>query len=665
MRIHSVRIQNFRCFKDQTIVFDNYTCFVGANGAGKSTVFNALNIFFRQYKDSKTDLSKLCKDDYHHKNTEEDIRITVTFADLSPKAQEDLAAYHRQDQLIITAVATYDSQNEKAEVKQYGSRLGMQIFRRFFDVDKQGGSVAELKAVYSELRKQFSELPAPGTKAAMTEALQTYESERPEECTLIESEDQFYGATKGQNRLSPHIQWVFVPALKDVTEECEESKTSALGIILSRTVRSKVNFSEKVSQMLAETKRVYSTILAENQEVLNELSISLEERLASWAHPNISAEVLWSENGDKSIRIEEPTALIKVGERGFEGSLSRFGHGMQRSYLFALLQELTITQNETGPTLIMCIEEPELYQHPPQARYLAETLLDLSQKGTQILLCTHCPFFIPGDGFQHIRIARENGNPSHTTIMNLSYEVLAAKLEEIGEKPLREEGLVAKLYPSISPITSEMFFCKILILVEGYEDVAYLKAYLHLTGKLKDFRRYGCHIVPVMGKSEIIKPLAVAGLLGIPTYVVCDGDTNKIKEGEVVKHKKDNRSILNLQGHEGIFEWPELTFSDENITMWKANLGDEIVGDFDNEIYTQAKDHASAFYGMAPGLEKNPLAIVKILEYCWNKGQQSVKLIALIESIIAFAQSHTVVMIRQPKSAECVVEEATILQEAV
>ena len=54
MKIESVRIENFRSFKDETILLDDYACFVGPNGAGKSTVINALNVFFRQHKDTKT-----------------------------------------------------------------------------------------------------------------------------------------------------------------------------------------------------------------------------------------------------------------------------------------------------------------------------------------------------------------------------------------------------------------------------------------------------------------------------------------------------------------------------------------------------------------------------------------------------------------------------------
>src|SRR5690606_37084898 len=213
------------------------------------------------------------------------------------------------------------------------------------------------------------------------------------------SEDQFYGASRGANRLSPHIQWVFVSASKDATEESEESKTSALGQLLARTVRSKVSFDEKVNELRTEAKKQYQAILDAEQSALDDISNSLQNRLASWAHPNLSAKVLWKQDPEKSIKVEEPFAYIKIGERGFEGDLSRFGHGLQRSYMLALLQELALIDDVNAPTLIMGIEEPELYQHPPQARYLAETLIELSEKGAQLLLCTHNPLFIPGDNF--------------------------------------------------------------------------------------------------------------------------------------------------------------------------------------------------------------------------------------------------------------------------
>jgi len=76
MKLKSLRIQNLRSFKDETIAFNDYTCLVGANGAGKSTVLCALNIFFREIDSLKC----LNEEDFHHKNTKNPIIIYNGFA---------------------------------------------------------------------------------------------------------------------------------------------------------------------------------------------------------------------------------------------------------------------------------------------------------------------------------------------------------------------------------------------------------------------------------------------------------------------------------------------------------------------------------------------------------------------------------------------------------
>lgn len=637
MKIESVRIENFRGFADETINFNEYTCFVGPNGSGKSTILSALNVFFRQYKDSKTDLSKLTAEDFHHKNVKNPIRITVTFSDLSQQAKQDLSDYVRQDKLIVSSVAKYDSVSERAEVKQYGNRLGFVDFRKYFEEDKNGAKAGELKEIFDGFQKTYPDLPNAKSKGDMANALKEYEAKNPEKCELIPSEDQFYGASKGTNRLAPHIQWVFVSAVKDVTEEGEESKNSALGQLLSRTIRSKVNFSEKIKALRAAIRKDYQTILDKEQPILDELSISLEVKLKDWAHPNASAKILWKQDPDKSIKVEEPWAYIKLGERGFEGELARFGHGLQRSYMLTLLQELAGIEDESAPTLIMSIEEPELYQHPPQARYLADVLHDLSEKDAQIMLCSHSPLFIPGDNFEAIRVVREKGNPGASYVSQLTYQQLSETLNVAGQKLLKESGMLAKLYPNLNPVISEMFFCKVLVLVEGLEDVAHITTYMMLTEEMNNFRKCGCHIVPVGGKSEIIKPLAMANILNIPTYVVCDADTDKTTDGEVGKHKKDNRTILNMQGHDKANEWPDTDFIFKNLTIWKINLTEMIKNEL-GARYTPYIEEARTHYGNAGNLQKNPLAVSRSLERAWKDGLTSDSLKKLVSGITEFAQ---------------------------
>ena len=202
MKIASVHIENFRSFADATISLNDYGCLVGPNGAGKSTGPTALNVFFRESENIPTELSQLDQEDFHRRNTDIPIRITIAFTDLGDKAQNDLADYVRQGQLVISAEATFNGISRKADVKQYGQRLGMPDFAPFFKGLRDGMKVAERKEIYCELRNVHPDLPPHGTKDAMTRTLRRYEAERPEKCGLIPSEDQFYAFSKGTNRLS-------------------------------------------------------------------------------------------------------------------------------------------------------------------------------------------------------------------------------------------------------------------------------------------------------------------------------------------------------------------------------------------------------------------------------------------------------------------------------
>ncbi len=275
MNIESVVIKNFRCFKEETAYLDNYTCFVGPNGAGKSTVFSALNVFFREFKDSKTNLNNLCIDDFHHKNTAEPIKIQVTFNELSDEAKKDFAAYVRQDKLIISAEATYDPNTGRAEVKQYGSRLVFEDFTKYFEADKEKAKKDILDGIYKNLQEKYPDLPAAKTKGDMEANLKQYEALRPKDCILKPSLDDFYGISKGQNLLEKHVQWVFIPATKDVTIEGEETKDSALGQLLARTVRAKVDFTEKIQILKNKSQSEYKIILDNEQGALEEISTSL------------------------------------------------------------------------------------------------------------------------------------------------------------------------------------------------------------------------------------------------------------------------------------------------------------------------------------------------------------------------------------------------------
>jgi len=408
MKIESVRIENYRVFSDVTVHLNDYSCFVGPNGAGKSTVINALNVFFRERGTSSDSVEILKEEDFHRRNTASPVRITVTFSDLSDEAQEDFKHYYRQGRLVVSAEAKWNESNAQAEVKQYGQRMGMDAFRSFFSAYDSNAKKTDLEKSYKEMHEIYSDLPKAGTKEQMADALRAYEASHPDDCNLIPSEDQFYGVSRGANRLEKYVQWVYVPAVKDAISEQVEARNTALGKLLARTVRARTNFTEDLKKLREETIQKYERILEENQGALAELSQSLAERLTEWAHPDVSLGLQWQKDPQKSVNINEPLAGIVAGEGGFKGPLSTFGHGLQRSYLLTLLQELAQCDLEESPSLILACEEPELYQHPPQIRHLSSVFQRLTEHHNQIIVCTHSPWFVSGEGFENVRMVRKN-----------------------------------------------------------------------------------------------------------------------------------------------------------------------------------------------------------------------------------------------------------------
>jgi putative ATP-dependent endonuclease of OLD family len=566
MKIKQVRIENFRVFEDVTIPFDNYACLIGANGAGKSSILCALNLFFRQTANASTDILRPQAEDFHAKNVDNPIRITVTFTDLSPEARTDFQDYVRQGELIISSEARFDAEQGCATVKQYGQRKGMEQFREYFELDKAGAKADELKAVYTTMRSQFKELPSATTKQAMRDQLLHYEAQHSGDCVDIPSADEFYGFSKGTNRLNKYVQWVFVPAVKDAVAEQSAGKNTALSQILDRAVKARTGVTDGLAQLKEEAQGKYREILSQHQGALGDLSNELAQKFRQWAHPDASLKLEWQEVANP-IGINDPLAAITAKEGDFEGQLARFGHGLQRSYLFALLHVLSNADDSQSPTLILGCEEPELYQHPPQLRHLVDVFKQLTVKNSQVILCTHSPIFVTGIDFEDVRLIQKNQSTGRGSVAQVAPGELAEEITKAyaGKRPPEKpEAALLKLHQILQSEINEMFFAPVVVFVEGREDLAFLSTYLHLMGQYESFRQFGCHLVSCGGKSCMDRPLAVANRMCIRKFVVFDSDGDT--EGEKrTSHESWNTALLRLSNHEEVDAFP-------GSVVWKRDL---------------------------------------------------------------------------------------------
>lgn len=640
MRLKCVRLQNFRSFKDATIEFDNYTCVLGPNGSGKSAILSALNVLFRD-ESSPTEVFSLHREDFHNLGTEQPIRITATFDKLSEKATEDLSAYVRQGSLTMSAVAEWNEKTQRADVRQVGSRMVVESFTPYFEAEKSGAKAPELKQIYSSLRGKFPDLVDAGTKDQMTASLKKLESEKPELCTLVESTDQFYGWTRGTNRLARHLMWVYVPAVKDASEEQEEGKDTVLGRLLQRTIRAKVDFAPRIDALRTELGSKYQQLIDEERGVLQEIGTALQDRLRNWSHPGARVELRWNYDRDKSIGVAAPLARAQVGEGSFLGDVVRLGHGIQRSYLVALLQEMATLKTESQPRLLLAIEEPELYQHPPQARHLASVLEAISEKDAQVFVTTHSPLFVSARGFASIRMTRRASLSAGSTVTSVTFKQVADSLASaLGESPKSPTAVMATVEQILQPSQNEMFFCSLPVLVEGLEDVAFLATHLRLASLWGEFRRYGCHFIVCGGKGPMSRPAAIAQGLGIPTFIVFDADADRCKgANELREHTRDNGCLLKLM-HRQDDAIPQTSLISDEVVMWRTRIKDEVANEIGTQEWNEAERAARDEHGWNEGVHaKNSLLVTATLESLWNRGKKSELLERACRSLLKYAEA--------------------------
>lgn len=136
---------------------------------------------------------------------------------------------------------------------------------------------------------------------------------------------------------------------------------------------------------------------------------------------------------------------VTVADSLAETDVSRQGHGFQRTVLIAALKLLA----DRGPgdaergTLCLAVEEPELYQHPTQARVFATVLRGLAEEqsnAVQVMYATHSPYFIEPRFFDQVRRVTRNANRTAPGI-----QIRQASLDSVCARLVSFEGSAERI----------------------------------------------------------------------------------------------------------------------------------------------------------------------------------------------------------------------------
>lgn len=536
MRISSVTVRRYRSLKDVTIHFDNYGVFIGANGSGKSSVLYALDWFFNGTPLSATDLHGY--QEGGPLDSSSTIEVTVTFVDLTTRDCDRLEQYGRGEKAVIRR--TWYAAN--GQTKTVGnSKQG----DGFADVRADQGA-PERRRKYRDLRTVLAELPDLGGSAgkeAIFEALVNWECDPANANKLVDVPDadanQMMG-WNGANVIRECLRFVLIPAATSIIGEVG---TATRGTALTELVGA---FMSNASS------RAQNAWLLRHAEAVSELAIDIRTSVESATKvqadrinarlvslvPNASVNLTPSVP-DFSPKVDA-TIATSVTIDGITNDVSQQGHGVQRAVMISMFQAIVpdeeITrvthaseedEDETAsearlaetisglPSIIVAIEEPEIYQHPIRARSFARTLHELSgQGGVQVLLATHSPYFIQPEQFAALHRFTISGG-----ITSISGTTIAAVASTSGVDEDKVEKAITQYVPTEF---CEGFFADAVALVEGQTDRVVLEEVARKLGS--DLDHLGVTLLSVEGKGGLRVARAILNSLGIPTHVVADGD---------------------------------------------------------------------------------------------------------------------------------------------
>ena len=620
MRISRISVKNFRAIENQTIELEPYNTFVGANGAGKSSVLGALNLFF-----GELDVKRISERDFFEKDISKAIEISVTFDQLSEIALEEFDHYVRSGEMTVVVEVSMANGNPVKEVR--GERLVFKPFATFHE----GENAADRATRYDELRKSFPELPEVKNDGARKEALSAYEEELPaSEKELVRSDDQFFGATKGQSKLKKFVQWVHIPAVKDAANEGEEGRTSYLSKLMGVVVKNRLDHHSQKLEIQESVIASFDVMLNEQQRHLDDLNERLSSRLREAFTSEVGLKLTWKK-GDAVIEIPDPEAIIELEDRNFVGKVENFGHGLQRTFLIVLLQEIASLDAENVPTLILGCDEPELYQHPTQARHLAKILGSLANNGAQVLITTHSPNFVNVEHYEGIR--RFSNADGKLVVSSSTFDELWNSYNAAFSKPLPSDDadkaqlqIKAKLAIQTLPKFNDIFFVERAVLVEGISDQACFNTLIDAKGMRSQFQRLGLDILSCDGKSNLAFLKLIADEFEIPAFVVfdCDYDqaTSSEQPGDGSRrqyHEQDNSAIFNLCGYELNGGFPDSDLIQDNFVAWKNDIEDVIKMDC-GDHFESAKSRASIAVGQLADAKKNPLFVAVLVQEAAHSG---------------------------------------------
>ncbi|QQZ58969.1 ATP-binding protein [Paenibacillus sonchi] len=511
MKLKRLIIKNFRSYKDEIqIPIDDFTALIGKNDIGKSTILEAMEIFFNNK------LIKLESTDACVHNTDKEVVIGCVFSDFPQEVILD-----SQSSTTLADEYLLNSQGELEIHKIYDCSLKSPketIYTLCYHPQAQN-AIDLIKVKNPELKKRAKELSIdlstidqrsnPDLRHAIR--LQISDLQLKEQLISLNEENakSIWGSLE---KFLP--QFALFQADRPSKDEDSEVQ-DPMKFSIEQAIKTVEHDLEQIKETVH---RQVMDVATRTLEKLRQMDPALATELA----PQFKSEPKWE-------------GLFKLSLTGDDQiPINKRGSGVRRLVLLNFFRaEVERKQAASGaPGVIYAIEEPETAQHPNNQKMLIEALLELSQtENCQVMITTHVP-----------------GLAGLIDVKNLRY----IEKDAFGNRRIthNEDSVYQRIADQLGVIPDQRV--KVFVCVEGPHDIRFLKHVSHMLRNLNP-------IIPDLENDPRIIMLHLGGstlkdwvssnylkTLGIPEVHIYDRD-----EGAQPKYIKEV-NLVNSRGNGSI-----------------------------------------------------------------------------------------------------------------
>lgn len=432
MELVKLKIENFRGYKNSEIELSKLSVIIGKNDVGKSTLLDALNIFFENEKPLENDANV-----YSGKN---DISITCFF-NVNP------------NYTIFLDSAETEKTQTTLESEYLLDDKGLLQIKKIFEKGKLKNTY--IVANYpNNFSKPLITLKINDLKKIFDSTEDKNEEFQKVNRTVKKSMREFL-FKREQSNLNFVIQEIEINSKEkdlDIVNIYEKLKTQLPTFMLFRVDRTNTDKDSEVTDI---TKAIAKNAVSEVAEQFETIKGEIIKKIQEFSNLTLEKLKDFDKEIANSLSVDlKDKALESIFSYDFKSDdnipFNKRGSGVKRLFLLSFFIADSERQNHSN--MIYAIEEPETSQHPNFQRMIIETLKIISQnQKRQVIITTHTPEIVKLANKDDIIFIKKNNND----------------IEIIQNENLNTKELVSTL--GILPYVSH----KGVMFVEGKSDISF------------------------------------------------------------------------------------------------------------------------------------------------------------------------------------------------